>query len=41
MIKPRPKPKNKYGTPDEWRRINPALKPKHTKLKPHIHKPND
>lgn len=41
MITPGPKPKKEDGTPDERRRVTPELKPKHPKLKPHIHKPND
>ncbi len=40
-IKPGLKPKKKDGTPDRRRRVRPETKPKHPKLKPHIHKPGD
>jgi hypothetical protein len=40
-IKPGPKPKKEDGTPDKRRRVTPDNKPKHPKLKPHRHKPND
>lgn len=40
-IKPGPKPKKANGTPDKRRRVTPAAKPKHPKLKPHVHKPGD
>ena len=40
-IKPGPKPKKEDGTPDKRRRVTPPNKPKHPKLKPHKHKPND
>ncbi|WP_326983176.1 hypothetical protein VUJ46_01105 [Chryseobacterium sp. MYb264] len=40
-IKTGPKPKKKDGTPDERSRVNPETRPKHPKLKPHVHKPGD
>ena len=36
-IKPGPKPKKEDGTKDKRRRVTPASKPKHPKLKPHKH----
>ena len=40
-IKPGPKPKKEDGTDDRRQRVDPATKPKHPTLKPHIHKPKD
>lgn len=40
-IKPGPKPDKSDGTPDERRRVTPAIQPKHPALKPHIHKPGE
>ncbi|MCA6065943.1 hypothetical protein JI747_002055 [Chryseobacterium sp. RG1] len=40
-IKPGPKPKKPDGNPDLRPRVNPENKPKHPKLKPHVHKPGD
>lgn len=40
-IKPGPKPRKPDGTDDRRQRVDPANKPKHPDLKPHIHKPND
>lgn len=40
-IMPGPKPKKEDGTDDRRRRVDPATKPKHPTLKPHVHKPKD
>lgn len=40
-IKPGPKPKKEDGSDDRRRRVRPETKPKHPKLKPHKHTPND
>mgnify|MGYP007099122451 CR=1 FL=1 len=40
-IKRGPKPKKENGTDDRRQRVDPATKPKHPTLKPHIHKPKD
>ncbi len=40
-IKPGPKLNKPHGTPDRRRRVTPDNNPKHPKLKPHKHKPND
>ena len=40
-IKLLPKPKKEDGTDDRRHRVDPATKPKHPTLKPHVHKPKD